>query len=189
MQGNTHYHCPERNLNLITFVLYVLYSRYRYANRPSRSLKIRVFVDSGKEQFPPKNFDYRLLRTLQNMKMLENLELDIPEYHTDAFADVFDEANLSLPSVKKLVLGSYNDFMVKHCPNVETISSNGWVFLHSKRGVAFPADSNHPEHASMLVGKAAEASKLTYFEMSQLWTAAQLEGQSYSRDLLFFQRT
>jgi hypothetical protein len=123
------------------------------------------------------------------MKQLENLELAIPEYHTDNFADVFDEANLSLPKVKRLVLGSFNDFMIKHCPNVETISSNGWVFLHSTRSSTTSSDSSKSENAARLVNKAGEASKLTYFEMSQWWTAAQVEGQSYSQDQLYFQRT
>lgn len=123
------------------------------------------------------------------MRRLENLELAIPEYHTDNFADVFDEASLCLPNVKKLVLGSYNDFMVKHCPNVETISSNGWVFLHSSRGTSSSTSPYIPKNATRLVEKAGDASKLTYFEMSQWWTAAQLEGQSYSQDQMYFQRT
>lgn len=120
------------------------------------------------------------------MKQLENLELAIPEYHTDSFADIFEEADLLLPKIKKLVLGPYNDFMIKHCPNVETISSNGWVFSHSTRKEPSSGNPNILDNASRLVEKAGEASKLTYFEMSHWWSAAQLEGQSYSRAQLSF---
>jgi hypothetical protein len=67
------------------------------------------------------------------------------------------------------VIASLNDFIIKHCPNVTTVSTDGWEFLHSQRGGSGAA-------AAKMIKSSARADKLTYFEMNQWWTSSQLEG-------------
>jgi hypothetical protein len=112
------------------------------------------------------------------MPKLSKLHLSIPREHMEDFADVFEEASLSLPNIKTLVLGHFDDFIIKHCPNVQTISTDGRHFQRSHKLELEPYTE--------LIKESSKAEKLTYFEMSHLWRCAQLEGQSYRSDQLYF---
>ena len=112
------------------------------------------------------------------MKKLSTIHLSIPEFQTDKFANVFDAENPSLPNIRTLVLASFNDFLIKHCPGVETVSTDGWQFLHSKRGHYDEKGEWRMlgEHARRMIESAAKAENLSYFEMNQLWSERELEG-------------
>jgi hypothetical protein len=108
------------------------------------------------------------------MEKLSTLHLSIPEFHTDPFAKVFNDANLCMPAVKTVVLATFNDFVIKHCPNVTTVLTNGWRFLHPERG-------EYGEAATRMIDSASKAEKLSFFEMNQFWSASQVEGQYIRR--------
>lgn len=134
-----------------------------------RSFRLSVFTEFDVGPAPPRDFAPRLVRVLSQMPKLDTLFLALPEHHTDAFVDEFQARNLTLDGVKEIVVGSYCDFAINHCPNVERVASNGWVFLHSKRG------GYDKLHATKLIESAAKAPNLTYFEMNQWWRVSQLE--------------
>jgi len=70
--------------------------------------------------------------------------------------------------------------MIKHSPNVETISTDGYQFLHSGRG-CYDEKGEYRlcgEHARRLIKSASKARNLTYFEMMQHWSENQLTGLS-----------
>jgi hypothetical protein len=112
------------------------------------------------------------------MDKLSTIHLSIPEFQTDKFANVFVAENLSLPNIHTLVLASFNDFLIKHCPGVETVSTDGWEFLHSKRGHYDEKGERRMlgEHARRMIESAAKAENLSYFEMNQFWSERELEG-------------
>jgi hypothetical protein len=134
-----------------------------------------MFPQRDDEDFPPDNLSYRLLKLLHRLTRLESLHFNLPEFATDSFGEAFNDENLSLPGVKTVVVGSFNDFIIKHCPNVETVASNGWVFLYSKRGQS--CELGKPKHAENFIISAGQASKLLHFEMSQSWQVEQLQGE------------
>jgi hypothetical protein len=128
-----------------------------------KKFKLDVWMASNKGPSPPRSFAPRLGKILSQMPDLDKLSLVIPEYHTDIFAVEFKAQNLSLPSVKTVALGSFCEFALQHCPNVETVSSSGYRFSHSIRGDLWP----RKVHASQLIVAAGKMKHLKYFEMHQ----------------------
>jgi hypothetical protein len=111
------------------------------------------------------------------MPNLSTIHLSLPEYQTDKFAEAFSE-KLHLPNIRTLVLGSYNDFLIKHCPGVETVSSEGWQFAHSERG-RYTEQGDYlrfGDHVRRLIVSAATAENLTYFEVHESLGERGLEG-------------
>lgn len=144
-----------------------------------RTFKFKVYEEYELND-APKDLPDRLLTILQQMPILSSLHLSIPEYQTDIFATLFSDRNFTLPTIKTLVLASFNDFMIKHSPNVETISTDGYQFLHSRRGRHNEKGENsrYREHAKRLIENASKARNLTYFEMMQFWSENELTGLS-----------
>lgn len=56
------------------------------------------------------------------------------------------------------------------CPNVETISTHDWRWLHSN----LDGQYKH-QHSTDLINSAGRATNLHHFEMKEWWTLAQLE--------------
>jgi hypothetical protein len=117
------------------------------------------------------------------MNKISTIYLSIPEFQTGKFANFFAAEDLRLPNIRTLVLASFNDFLIKHCTGVKAISSDGWQFLHSKRGLYDEQGEWRPlgEHARRMIEAAAKADNLTYFEMHQWWGTSELEGQELIR--------
>jgi hypothetical protein len=136
-----------------------------------KTFELDVFVGFYEASPPPSAFAPKLANIISQMQDLDKLSLAIPEYQTDAFAAEFTARKLSLPNVKTVALGSFCDFAVQHCPNVETVSSNGYQFLHSERGRAWPLKI----HATQLVVAASKMKHLKYFEMMDRWKPEQVE--------------
>jgi hypothetical protein len=136
-----------------------------------KTFNLHVFTGAYEASPPPSDFAPRLGRILSQMPDLDKLSLALPEYHTEVFAAEFKVQNISLPSVRTVALGSFCDFAVQYYPNVETVSSNGYQFLHSRRGRVWPRNI----HASQLVAAASKMKHLKYFEMMQRWKSDQVE--------------
>lgn len=144
-----------------------------------RTFKFQVYERDNYP--PPRDLDRRLLGVLQRMNKLSALHLSIPEYHTDKFSDLFVAEKLNMPNVRTLVLGSYNDFVIRHCPSVETVSTGDYQFLHSRRGRydEHGVWLRYAAHAKAMIESASKAENLSYFEMIQGGSEIELQGQSY----------
>lgn len=112
------------------------------------------------------------------MPKLSKLHLSVAMEYVEDFTNVFEEASLTLPNIKTLVIGRFNDFIIRHCPNVQTISTNGYSFQG--------ADKFKLDLSSHLINEASKPVHLTYFEMNLIWRTGKLEGQSYSPEILYF---
>lgn len=119
---------------------------------------------------PPSQFSTKLLEVLSNLKSLKKLTSNVPENHMEIFRTTFQKANASFPSIQNLILGPHTDWVVAMCPNVETISTDDWRWLHSNVGGQW----GH-QHSTDLINSAGRAANLRHFEMTEWWTPAQLE--------------
>ena len=135
-----------------------------------------TWVESFREVYdhkgptPPSRLPIRLLEVLSSLTNLEKLTLIIPEHHTEIFRTTFQNANASFPSVKTLVLGPHTDWVIHMSPNVETVSTHDWRWLHSN----VDGQYRH-QHSTDLINSAGQATRLRHFEMQEWWTLAQLE--------------
>lgn len=109
---------------------------------------------------------------------LQKLVLVIPEYHTAAFADAFSRGEVTLPTVKTLVLGPYLEFVIASCPNVVAISGDGWRWVHSKRQ---REERGNRHHSLQLIKAAGRAQKLHHFQILDWWELPLIEGRLYLR--------
>ncbi|KAK7458797.1 hypothetical protein VKT23_009803 [Stygiomarasmius scandens] len=103
------------------------------------------------------------LSTMSTSRRLDRLTLIINENRAPLFGNAFAQANFSLPSVKRLLVGPYNEYAINHCPNVECISVNGFVWLHSRKG------GQEREHSLNLMQCASTLSNLKCFMMREYW--------------------
>jgi len=79
------------------------------------------------------------------------------------FEACFVRHNLLFPTVQTLAVSPYNDYMLKHCPNVETLSGDqNWQF--TTKGYLTR------EHSLRLMRGAASLPKLKYFMVEECWT-------------------
>ena len=96
------------------------------------------------------------------MTKLEKATLILPSYHTEPFRKAFEEAEVTLPSVKTLILGPHMDWIVSMCPDVETVSTHDWRWGHTN------VDGNYNQrHSFDLIKAAGRAEKLQHFELGQ----------------------
>ncbi|KAF5350405.1 hypothetical protein D9758_012487 [Tetrapyrgos nigripes] len=93
----------------------------------------------------------------------------INEDRAHLFRDAFSRHNLAFPTVKQLIVGPYNDFAVKLCPNTDYLSVNDWVWLHSKK--AGPSR----EHSFNLIKEARTLPHLKVFIIMERWSEKLLE--------------
>ncbi|KAL8687075.1 MAG: hypothetical protein Q9224_005259 [Gallowayella concinna] len=119
---------------------------------------------------PPRRFPKMLLQVLTSLPNINRLTLVIPEHHTNVFKKIFNKSNPSFPSVRTLVLGPHMDWIIAMCPNLTTISSHDWRWLHSNID---GKQSNR--HSADFIKSAGQAKDLRYFEMQERWPRWQLE--------------
>jgi hypothetical protein len=101
---------------------------------------------------------------------IDKMTCIINEDRAHQFADAFLLHNLTFPTIKKLIVGPYNDYAVKHCPNVEYLSVNDSVWLRSRKG------RPHRQHSLNLIEKAGTLSHLQAFVMKEWLTEGLLIG-------------
>jgi hypothetical protein len=121
---------------------------------------------------PPERLAPLLAKLLATIAHLNKLVLVVPEFHVDAFETAFRDINLIFPEVTTVVVGPYCDFVLPMVPNVSTVATNGWQWLHSKRAVSL----QHREHTTRIVAAAAKLKALKRFESMEWWTDSQVKG-------------
>ncbi|KAL8771538.1 MAG: hypothetical protein Q9209_002980 [Squamulea sp. 1 TL-2023] len=119
---------------------------------------------------PPKRFPQTLLEVLTSLASIKRLTLVIPEHHTKVFRKTFNKSKCSFPSACALVLGPHMDWIIAMCPNVTTVSSHDWRWLHSNVDGKY---SNR--HSADLIKSAGQAETLRHFRMHARWPREQLE--------------
>ncbi|KAK0214188.1 hypothetical protein IW262DRAFT_305009 [Armillaria fumosa] len=133
-------------------------------SRETRFLDIRISNDKSNDSMPTV-LPGRLSELLSApFHQLHTLVFIIDESQAQAFEDKFRMAGIELPTVATLMVGSYCDFMVPLCPNVEHVATYGWVWLHSSRGAA------SREHSFRLISAAGGAKMLQHFTMNEWWS-------------------
>ena len=139
----------------------------------SRTFKFDIFI-LDKSKPPPKALALLLVKVLKQMNKLTKLVLVFPEFHIEIFQKVFEKEQMVFPHVVTLVAGPYCEFMVAMCPNVRTVSSNGWTWLHSERQ---KKKEVRREHTLNLIDAASKAEKVTRLEIMEWWTVNLMRGK------------
>ncbi|KAL8837028.1 MAG: hypothetical protein Q9170_002682 [Blastenia crenularia] len=120
---------------------------------------------------PPSRLPRKLLEVLTGLPNLEKLTLIIPYYNPDYFREIFENANVSFPNIRTLVLGQHMEWVIALCPNVETITNHG-----DRCCLPFGvADDHGLPQGTNLIYSASRMPGLRHFEMVERWTLAQLE--------------
>ena len=100
------------------------------------------------------------------MTNLTKLMLVIPDYHLSMFEKAFQESNLSLPEVKTVVVGPYNEFILSMLPNVKTVSTNR-RWMCAKRD---SASATRHEHTKKLITAVTRAKIVEELEIMERWS-------------------
>lgn len=153
--------CPRALAHVKTFKveIFVYDSKYsdwnlrvREPSRPSEEL-LQLFGD-----------------VLEAMTSLETLEWNMDAKHAYWFEGVFEQRDLILPSIKRLLAGSLSHYLVGMCPNLEALENAGsswWDY--------WP----HKDPVLLLVRSTGSAKKLTRFALdarSNGWTKSLISG-------------
>ena len=68
---------------------------------------------------------------LIQMTKLEKLLVDIADYNTAAFSSDMAGMNVTLPKVRSITIGPFSEFVIELCPNIESITINGYGWSYS----------------------------------------------------------
>lgn len=131
-----------------------------------RTFELSVHPRLGTQWMPILLLAAQLKSVLSRGTMLHALQLVIPQSHSRHIKRQFAAEELSLPSIKALVLGEGMEFMVSHCSNVVSLAAaerrySSWSSEESK-------------HTAALVFAAGFADKLRHLELCQGWDRHQI---------------
>lgn len=153
------------------------FSKCQALSSHTRSFRLNVWVAKQNSWIarPPQRLPRMLADVLLGCSKLEVLVLTIPEHQTSGFATAFYSANVTLPSVKTLLLSPHMEFVVEMCPNVESISTSGYPWNHRC------IDSECNGHYSIgLIEAASRMPRLRHFEMLEDWNKSLLRTVLYN---------
>jgi len=100
---------------------------------------------------------------------LDKITVIINEDRAHLFERSFLKHVVLFPTVRRVVVSPYNDYLVSHCPNAEIVSVNDWVWLHSQKA------ATTREHSFNLMKRVATLKGLKCFVMKEWWTEELLE--------------
>ena len=136
-----------------------------------QSFKVQTYIHNGKytsgpkeSSVPPADIPDLFVQALSSMPNLRKLEWNTFGNGNENFKKAFSDANLTLPSVRHLVLAQLTDFLVDACPNVEHLQSGYWRWTSQ-------GDGEGP-----LIASTRRLSNLTTFGMSMGWSIEHLQG-------------
>ena len=129
-----------------------------------RTFKFDIFI--SEDSNPPVQLPSALADTFARLPNLEKLVLRIPDRHIDVFEKKLIDARF--PNVRTLVVGPFCEFAVRLCPNLTTLSSNGWAWSMTERR------SENVSHTERLIMAAASAEKLVNLNIDQQLEPEQL---------------
>ncbi|MCJ1392784.1 hypothetical protein MMC18_005655 [Xylographa bjoerkii] len=137
----------------------------------ARSFKFNLeFLIDEMDHPPPIELVYMLSTFLSSARRLQKLWLAIPGLYTELFASHFEYVKLVLPDVKTLVVGPYCHFAVSFCPNVRTISVNGYAWRKKRR-----FEIALPNRCRALLNAARDAPRLAHLVLHEWYIVETLE--------------
>ena len=113
-----------------------------------------------------------LAKSLPAMVRLERLTLIISNGHTTPFESVFHQENVFLPKVVLLVVGPGCHFLLKSCPNVNTLATSSFQWLRCSRD---GRGRTSIVEADKLLKAMAGPPRLMHFAMFAMWNVELLE--------------
>ena len=114
---------------------------------------------------PPRRLPTRLALIIPSLLVMDKLVLNVSDLHTKPFQKAFEDRVMTLPGVRTLVLGPHMDWLISMCPNVRTISTTEYSWLHHS-----DVDRDcRRRHSYELIRAAGRAENLQHFEMMECW--------------------
>jgi hypothetical protein len=145
---------------------------------PYSDLSIRILEPS----LPPPQLIALLGDVLESMDSLEKIKYHIPKEHTHHFEQAFRARKLVLPSVKHLEPSPWCHYLVRMCPNLETLA-NGHGWYHG----SLPGESGRGfRWAFEFIQSTVSTPKLKRFSMEggdEGWSPELLSGMSAAKIL------
>lgn len=114
-------------------------------------------------QEPPSGMPALLAQTLQRFPKLQSLRFDIPGECVEPWATELRSADLMLPLVWELSLGSSCEFLIAMCPNVRKLEGPG--------GFHYASNS----HETTFIAAALASKKLTDLKIRGDWSLEMLD--------------
>lgn len=145
-------------------------------------LKVHIWVSDGQYGLghrepskPPGNLLALFVHALTSMPNLRKLDWETFDNGIKEFKQAFADANLTLPSVRQLILGQSAEFLVDSCSHTDDLRSGG----SSGIGYFSPSYGTEPSNPpKQLINSARRLSNLTTFGMTGEWQTEYLEGKS-----------
>lgn len=108
------------------------------------------------------------------MSCLTTLSFNVPFAQVGKFRTVFNNRNLTLPTIRTLLLSPRADWLISKCPNVHTVAADiqSWrhVRLYERNGDYLRL------HTLDLIRSASQAPKLQHFEVYEdMWQPCLME--------------
>lgn len=80
----------------------------------------------GESTMPPSSVPRLFTDVLAHMLQLTKLKFGVSGRATPAFHEAFAAANVTLPSLRYLVPGAYSEWLIRMCPNLETVQAGDY---------------------------------------------------------------
>lgn len=137
-----------------------------------RRFKFDIY-DNNKEAVPSqKELAATVAAFIKTMQKLDRLAFAVPQHHIEIFEQEFMKANVTLPKVKTLIVGPFCQFAVKMCPNVKSVATSGFNWVHI------------PGSTGNLLKSLEATVNLTRLEILDAWTVPILKGKLTAKLLL-----
>lgn len=133
-----------------------------------RSLSLGTLYSESK---PPESWANTIVEVLPQMPKLYRLDVELSEDHRDAVAAALASNHIRLPSVRILLLESYCEFLVQHCPLAECIISGPRMQTRTKTKRKIPPVEHDPRMTERLaVQAAASAQNVKHLALHANWS-------------------
>lgn len=120
---------------------------------------------------PPKSIPGLFIDTMKSMPNLNRLNWQTWSVDSDNFRLAFQQANLTLSSVRHLRLSQYTHWLTEMCPDIETLESGGGPTSTYWRW------SSKEDARLLLIYSARHAMNLTHFGLEGEWELAHVHGK------------
>ncbi|KAI0347712.1 hypothetical protein BDW22DRAFT_1479645 [Trametopsis cervina] len=135
----------------------------RYVREVTIDLQIdhTTCTDTTAKDLPSKLIDL-LLQIASSSPDFHKLGIIIEENQVHLFETAFARRNPAFPSIRRLVVSPYNDYMVHYCSNVQMLTGHRFAWSE--------LDRTSRLHSYRLVEQASILTKLECFVLHDMWT-------------------
>lgn len=136
--------------------------------RHAKTFKLALSIESGTKLMPTTAVESKLSALLPMLARLRTLHLDVPAKYAHRFSTEFGKAHLCLPDVRSVVLSPYMEFVIAHCPGLESISSLDFLDEWSRQRRMRRA-SDPRENTTALIQAAGSVVRLQEVYLHESW--------------------